>query len=499
MVNPSNSDRIDNRPKNHIWSFEQALNYLASARKLGIRPGLERMNQLLKRLGNPQKAYPVIHVSGTNGKGSVSSMCAFIAAASGKRTGLFTSPYLVNFNERIRLINGLDGLEQLHSNPRSSEISDHNFAKMMMYIAYEVEVMKTKGYDMPTEFEMITAAAFTYLAEMKCDLIILETGMGGRLDSTNIINEKIATIITSLGYDHTERLGNSIQEIALEKAGIMRENTPTVLYNPHDTDLSEKDADAALEVIRGKAGQLNSPLTIVSKSDIEIVSSFVSGQSFIYKDKGPFHIQLGGDYQSVNAALAIEASRHITDQETIENGIAMARWPGRLECLSQSPLIILDGAHNAQGIVGLRNHLEKFLGKQKIMILFGVLKNKDYKKMLDLFLSSEIYDIAQIICTEANFHRAVPAEELAQEITEKLSKHQPKSKVTIKSAKKLEYDNITFYNDSEVLYTKDIKKATEYAYKHSVKNYLPLICFGSLYLIGDLKPILLNLLEGIFI
>ena len=135
MVNPSNSDRIDNRPKNHIWSFEQALNYLASARKLGIRPGLERMNQLLKRLGNPQKAYPVIHVSGTNGKGSVSSMCAFIAAASGKRTGLFTSPYLVNFNERIRLINGLDGLEQLHSNPRSSEISDHNFAKMMMYIA----------------------------------------------------------------------------------------------------------------------------------------------------------------------------------------------------------------------------------------------------------------------------------------------------------------------------------------------------------------------------
>lgn len=497
MTNSFENSKMKLTGDRYIWSLEQALAYLATARRLGVRRGLERIQQLLKCLGNPHNACPVVHVAGTNGKGSVSSMCAYIFAKSGKRTGLYTSPYLTNFNERIRLIDGCTGLEKLLVDPRSAEISDHDFSKVMMMIAYESEVMKTDGYDMPTEFEMITAAAFVYLAEMKCDLIILETGMGGKLDSTNVANDKIATVITSLSYDHMDRLGNSITEIAAEKAAIMRENVPTILYNPYDSELSKEEADAAMQVIETKAEELNSPLTIVKKTDIKIERSFITGQSFTYKNQGPYHIQFAGDFQSMNAALAIETCNFICEQQVIEDGIMQAQWPGRLECLSQSPFILIDGAHNLQGILALRKHLEKFLTKQKIVLLFGVLKNKDYHKMLDCFLDSELYSIGQVICTEPNFHRALAAEELAQEFVDKLTNRHPESTYSMKSIEELENHLNPLYNDTTILYAKDLEKATEFAYEFSRNNYLPLICFGSLYLIGDVRPNLLKMLGGI--
>ncbi len=479
--------------KSKYWSFEQALEFLATARKFGIRPGLERIKQLLNMMGNPQNAYPVIHIAGTNGKGSVSSMCAFIAAASGKRTGLFTSPYLTNFNERIRIIDGTKGLQNLFQDNRSAEISDRHFSKIMALIAFEVEVLKAKGFEMPTEFEMITAAAFIYFAEMNCDIVILETGLGGRLDSTNVCSNKIVNVITALSYDHVDRLGHTMAEIACEKAGIIQENVPTILYNPHDTELLESDAIQAEQVIREKAKELNSELTIVNGENIEILSSFVSGQSFMYQNHGPYHIQLAGDYQAQNASLAIEACQHITNQMNIEKGLSMAKWAGRLECLSKNPFLLVDGAHNIQGISGLKKYLEKFFSGQKIVILFGVLKDKAHEEMISEFLKSNLYQIAQIICTQPDFPRAMPAEELANEFAEKLQQKYPKSKINLKKIDELETKQKPLYN--EILYANDLNMATKYAFDLARRENLPLISFGSLYMIGDVRPILLDLLE----
>lgn len=161
----------------------------------------------------------------------------------------FTSPHLTNFNERIRIIDGHEGIQNLYKDTRSSEISDGDFAKTLMLIAYEIEIMCVKGFDKPTEFEIITAAALVYFAEMGCDLVILETGMGGRLDSTNVVEKPIATIISALSYDHTGRLGSTISKIATEKAGIMRPNVPVFVYNPHDTELTEADASIVKQTL----------------------------------------------------------------------------------------------------------------------------------------------------------------------------------------------------------------------------------------------------------
>ncbi|NLM19459.1 MAG: bifunctional folylpolyglutamate synthase/dihydrofolate synthase [Clostridiaceae bacterium] len=512
------------------WTLEKSLEYLAEARKLGIRPGLERIEQLLERLGNPQNACPVIHIAGTNGKGSISSICAHIAANSGLRTGLFTSPYLTNFNERIRIIDGQEGIQNLYKDIRSSEISDEDFAKTLMLIAYEVEIMSVRGFDRPTEFEIITAVAFVYFAEMGCDLVVLETGMGGRLDSTNVVEKPIATIISALSHDHTGRLGNTMSKIAAEKAGIMRPDVPVFVYNPHDTELTEVDASIVEKTLVEHAKKINAPLSIVNRSDIEYLSSYLTGQTFTYKGAGPFHLQLSGDYQAQNAALAIEACRLLVeDEKLIQNGISLTKWAGRLECISQEPFILIDGAHNKQGVYGLRQHLEKFLKDRKLVILVGVLQDKDYKAMLDIICSSELYDIAEIICTCPDFPRALKAKSLAAEfakyynrkklrnknkeksnidLREKLydkllNKSQSETqgklqeKYEIKELTELELKEVPLYNENRIWFTSNRKMATEFAYELACKKRLALVMFGSLYLLGEVRPHLLDLLEGL--
>ncbi|HHU52642.1 MAG TPA: bifunctional folylpolyglutamate synthase/dihydrofolate synthase [Clostridiaceae bacterium] len=507
----------NSKVKSEYWSLERSLEYLAEVRKSGIRPGLTRIKQLLERLGNPQNACPVIHVAGTNGKGSISSMCAYIAANSGLRTGLFTSPYLTNFNERIRIIDGHEGIQNLYKDARSSEISDEDFAKTLMLIAYETEIMKVRGFDRPTEFEMITAAAFVYFAEMGCDLVVLETGMGGRLDSTNVVTKPIATIISALSYDHTGRLGSTMSKIAEEKAGIMRPDVPVFVYNPHDTELSETDAFDVEQTLLKHAAKMNAPLSMINRSDIEYQSSFLTGQTFTYKASVPFHIQLSGDYQAQNAALAIEACRLIVkDEKLIQNGISLAKWAGRLECISQLPLILIDGAHNMQGVYGLRQHLEKFVNDRKIILLVGVLQDKDYKQMLDIICSSELYDIAEIVCTCPDCSRALKAKKLAAEFARyynrdinqtKKNKSQNKSadktliklqnNYQIKEITELESKEIPLYNEKQIWYTSDRKVATEFAYGLAHKKRFALITFGSLYLIGEVRAYLLDLLGGL--
>ncbi|NLN52103.1 MAG: bifunctional folylpolyglutamate synthase/dihydrofolate synthase [Clostridiaceae bacterium] len=478
------------------WSFEQAMDYLASARELGIRPGLERIEQLLERLGNPQNACPVVQIAGTNGKGSISTMCAYIAAESGLKTGLFTSPYLTNFNERIRIYNGQEGLKKLYQDSRSSEISDQDFAKTMMLLAFEVKIMLLKGFEMPSEFELLTAAAFVYFAEMDCDLIILETGMGGRLDSTNVVEKPLATVISALSYDHVVRLGKTITNIAAEKAGIMKPEIPTFVYNPEDTELSPEDAAAAKKVIVEHAATINSPITFVSRADLDYESSYLTGQTFTYQAKGPYHIQLSGDYQAQNAAIAIEVAQMYAQDEQIKHGISLAKWPGRLECLSQTPFVLVDGAHNKQGVCGLRKHLEQFLKGRKLVLLSGILRDKDYPNMVDIICSSDKYEIEQVICTKPDFPRALSAKKLAKQFNRVLKKYFPKKEYKMNKLSKLESDKNPLYNENQISFTSDQKQATKLAYELGKKNHLAIIVFGSLYLLGDIRTYLFELLEG---
>ena len=486
----------NNKKNNNEWSFDQAVEFLTSTREFALRPDLDRLRQLLERLGNPQNACPVIHVAGTNGKGSISAMCAFIAASSDKKVGLFTSFYLSNYKERIRILDGKKGIKKIYSDPESAEISEDNFAKIMAVVAFEIEVMKAKGYDVPTELEMITAAAFIYFAEKKCDLLILETGLSGTLDSTNVVENKIASIITALSYAPAKRVGKSILEIVAENVGIMSKDVPTILYDPFDTELSEKDAEQATKIIQEQAEKIDSPLKIVKKADIEIVSSYVSEQSFFYQDMGPFHIQFGGDYQTHNAAIAIETSRQFLDARTIEDGLAMTKWPGRLECLSKEPSIIIDGAHNPQGVQGLKKHLEKFLVGRKLIVLFGALANKDYQKMLEIFLSSNLYHVAQVICTEPDFEGKLSADKLAEKIRIILNNQQEDIKVSTQILDgQLPKDSFSIYNN-KVFYSQDRNLATQYAFDLAKANQLPLVVFGSQHLIGNIRPGLIALTEG---
>ena len=209
-------------------TFEESLAYLYSAEVFGSRPGLQRIAELLRRLGHPEKQYPVVHIAGTNGKGSVSSFCAHIAAAKDWKCGWYTSPYLERFNERIRLIDGRAGLERFEQNYRSPEIPDSRFAAIMTEIREQVERMLQDGFDHPTVFELETAAALLWYAQEKVDLVVLEVGMGGRLDATNVVDQPLSTVICALGYDHMDEgpqkaAMRAREEEALASMGLKRE------------------------------------------------------------------------------------------------------------------------------------------------------------------------------------------------------------------------------------------------------------------------------------
>ncbi|HAL74474.1 MAG TPA: bifunctional folylpolyglutamate synthase/dihydrofolate synthase, partial [Clostridiales bacterium] len=217
-------------------NFDEARDWLSSSLAFGIQMGLHRMNRLMDLLGHPEKDLRCIHIAGTNGKGSVSSYCAAILAAAGHRTGVFTSPYLERLTERIRVIEGLHGLQQLQADERAGEIEPADFAAALSQVRSAVSQMLADGYEHPTEFELLTAAGFLHYANKHCDVVVLETGLGGRLDSTNIISQPLACLITALGFDHMDRLGNTMAEIAAEKAGIIKPGCPVFFYNPYDLE-----------------------------------------------------------------------------------------------------------------------------------------------------------------------------------------------------------------------------------------------------------------------
>ena len=364
--------------------------YINEPRWRSSRLGLDRIEELMRLLGNPQDALRFVHVAGTNGKGSTCAFLASILQQAGYKTGLFTSPYIIEFAERIRV----DGIN----------IS----AEDLRNVTWEVRRQACKMQDHPTEFELMTAVALMYFAKCKCDIVVLEVGLGGRLDSTNVIAAPCVCALTPIALDHMEMLGSTIEQIAFEKAGIIKHGSAVVMAE------QELEAQNVIErVCSEKACDLR-----------KIDSSALCGvpADFSYKSYRNLKITLCGSYQIQNAALAIEAalalrrcSFEICDED-IRRGLFDTRWPGRFEVVAENPKLIVDGGHNPQGAQALASSFQLNFPGRKVVFIMGVLADKDYPSMIETLLPLA----RAFVCIEPPNPRALPASDLLQAIYERI-------------------------------------------------------------------------------
>ena len=376
-----------------------AIDKIHEFQRFGSILGLERMNSLLKLLGNPQDELKIIHVAGTNGKGSTCRYIYSVLQVAGYRTGLYTSPFLEFFNERIEL----DG----------KYISDDDLAEYTDRVLKCAEIMVAQGEQSPTEFEVITAIAFLYFKEKGCDFAVMEVGLGGRGDSTNVCKSPLISVITSISYDHTDRLGNTLAEIAAEKAGIIKEGCPVV---------TSAEADEALTVIEEKAAECGSMYFETRHIPYTVRAKSLEGISFDTVIQGvPFeNIELSmlGEHQIKNAICALSALNILEEQgdvalhrDAIYRGLKAARQTGRFEVMSakdEKPIVVIDGAHNPDGASALRKAVNEYLTGKKILMVTGMLADKDTGSILKEFTA--ITD--SFISTEPENPRKMDAESL---------------------------------------------------------------------------------------
>lgn len=361
------------------------IEYINTPRWRTMNLGLDRIRELLQRLGNPQDSLRFVHVAGTNGKGST---CAFISSVlqhAGLKVGLFTSPYIIRFEERIR-VNG-------------ENISSDDLLAVTLDVRAAAEAMA----DHPTEFELMTAVAFLHFARQHCDIVVAEVGLGGRLDSTNVIETVEVSVIAPIAIDHSAMLGNTVAEIAAEKAGIMKPGVPVV---------SAAQTPEAEAVLRSAAQQVKTTISFVDESSIAgAPEDFTVGQWRHLK------ITLAGTYQRFNAATAILACKAlqgawpITDDD-IREGLARATWPGRFEYVHHAPDVIIDGAHNVQGMQVLAHELSLRYEPGSVTFVVGLMADKDYRSMLPNIVPLA----ARVFCIKPNNPRALPATDLAEAV-----------------------------------------------------------------------------------
>ena len=337
-------------------TYGEALSYIHGISWTFCKPGLDRTRELCARLGNPENSLKFVHVAGTNGKGSFSSMLASVLSAAGLKVGLYTSPYIVRFNERMK-VSGVD-------------ISDSELAEITEYVKPHADAMA----DTPTEFELITAIAFEFFKRKKVDIVVLEAGMGGRLDSTNIISTPVLSVITGIALDHVAFLGDTVEKIAAEKAGIIKTGVP-VLFGGED--------EAAKRVIRASAEKAASQYRETKHGELNIKLSDLTGTVFDYSNYKDISISLLGEYQPKNAANVLEAVDILREcgysisDSAVRRGLASASWPARFEIISRDPLTVYDGAHNAEGIAAAVRSIKRYF-PNGVYAVTGVLSDKDY-------------------------------------------------------------------------------------------------------------------------
>ena len=429
--------------------YQEAMKYITEVGNFGSNYGLERTYKLLELLDNPQDKLKIIHVAGTNGKGSTTAMITSMLKGCGYKVGMYTSPFLEEFEERIQ-ING-------------ENIPKEKLAQLITKIKYAVDKVIEEGYNHPTEFEIITVLMFLYFATEEVDFAVVEVGLGGRLDSTNVITP-ILSVITSISFDHTNLLGNTLEEIAAEKAGIIKSCIPTVIY-PQE--------EMAERVISSKCQELDSKLYKINKEDAKLIN--IIKEDKIYQqvkvkldDEYDVKLPLLGEHQILNLAVALKALEVIKDKapklnrESIVKSLATVRWNGRLEIMSNSPYVVIDGAHNIQGITQLDKNIKKYFEYKDMYLILGILADKDVDDMVKVITPKA----KKVFTVTPNSMRAETAEELMNEVKK--------------------------YNESCEAYN-DYKNAFEDALKLCKKDDLLLIS-GSLYMIGEMRGIIKKIL-----
>ncbi|PLR84993.1 bifunctional folylpolyglutamate synthase/dihydrofolate synthase [Bacillus canaveralius] len=431
-------------------TYDEALIWIHGRLRLGIKPGLTRMEWMMEKLDHPERRLKTIHIGGTNGKGSTVAYLRSILQEAGFKVGAFTSPYFEHFNERIS-VNGT---------PISNE-DLLDAANAIFPLAEELEQSDLGG---PTEFEVITAMSMYFFAKINVvDVVIYEVGLGGRFDSTNIIHPMLS-VITSIGLDHTSILGDTREQIAAEKAGIIKKGTAVI------TAVSQ---DGPLKVIKQAAKQMKAPLyQLGAEFAITFHTSIAKGEQFtvhtLFKNLENVEIHMIGKHQTENAALAIMSAQILNhsfsfeiDESAVRAGLKKASWPGRFEIISENPLIVMDGAHNEEGVAALVRELKSRYSSRNKIILFAALKDKKLDRMLDHIDTAA----DRIVFTSFNFPRAATAEDLYN------SSLSPKREIA---------------RDWQAFLEKTIP---------SLKDGEMLILTGSLYFLSQIKPYLKKLLK----
>lgn len=429
-------------------NYKEALKYIEETHKFGIRLGLDNMTKLLDLLGNPQDNLNIIHMSGTNGKGSTCSFITSILKEAGYKVGLYTSPFLETFTERIR-ING-------------ENIPEEDVARIISLIKEKIEQMVKEGYSYPTEFEIVTTMAFYYYYEQNVDYVALEVGLGGRYDATNIIKSSQVSVIGSISLDHTNILGDNISKIAYEKGGIIKENGVAIVYN---------QSDEVKNVIKQICYDKNATYIETNFDDIDIKKSDIYSQVYdvtIFDESYEnIEIKLIGEHQINNSILALTVIKYLEgnkglkiDDKSIRKGLINTKWPGRIEKISENPLFIIDGAHNEDGALSLAKAIDKNFKDRNLTLLIGMLEDKDIDSVLDILIPK----FNKVITTTPDNPRAIDSSKLK--------------------------DKILRYTDN-VVDKNDIEKALNYTLESSSDNDV-IISAGSLYMIGSIRRLMTN-------
>ena len=429
-------------------NYQESLRYIEETHKFGVRLGLDNIAKLLELLGNPQDKLKIIHVAGTNGKGSTCSFISTILTESGYKVGLYTSPFLETFTERIR-VNGIN-------------IPEEDVARIVTIIKSKIEQMVSEGYSYPTEFEIVTAMAFYYYYEQKVDFVALEVGLGGRYDATNVIKNSEVSVITSISLDHIGILGDTVEKIAYEKGGIIKENGTVILY-----DQSEEVKNVIKQICKEK----NATYIEAKFDDIKVKNSDIYSQTYDciiagerYED---LEIKLIGEHQINNSILALNAIKSLKEkhnlnitEDNIKKGLINTKWPGRIEKIKEEPIFIIDGAHNEDGAKSLAKAIEKNFKDKNLTLLIGMLEDKDIDGVIEILIPY----FSKVITTTPDNPRAISSDILKEKISQ--------------------------YVDDVVSKPK-IKDAVEYTLNNSSKEDI-IISAGSLYMIGEVRTLVNN-------
>ena len=418
--------------------YETAMIKLRGEVCSGVKLGLQNIKILMEKLGNPQDKLKVIHIAGTNGKGSCTSFVNSVLVSQGYKVGMFTSPSIYNFEERIRINN--------------KNIPEDKLIELMNEVRNVANTLEV----FPADFELITAVSLLYFYREKCDFAIMEVGLGGRLDATNVIERPLITMITSISFDHQQFLGNTISEIALEKAGIIKKGIPLILY---------AQSSEIMETINKVAKEKNSKVIVNDLSKIDILENNKSGQVINYKNFKNLKINLLGSHQVNNATISLELLIELRSMgfdisdESIYKGFSTVSWPCRFELVSKKPDFILDGAHNIDGVEKFISNMNFYYKNTKKIAIFGVLEDKDYNEMLEKIIPC--FDVFLTVRPDSD--RAMNASDLREKIR--------------------------CLTDKEVYSFEDYQEAIDKSFSISNKDDV-ISAFGSLYFVGEVRKLL---------